>query len=874
MKRLVCLLGLVCTLISLAAAQRLPEVAVPENYKLTFTPNFDKNNFAGDETIQIRILKPTSEVVLNAAEIEFREVSIQSGGVTQTATVKQDGEMARLGVSKPLAAGPATIHARYTGILNDQLRGFYLGKLEGGKKYAATQFEATDARRAFPSFDEPAYKATFDITIIADKGRVAISNYNAISDMPGPAPNQHTVKFATTAKMSSYLVAFAVGDFEYVSGEADGIPIRVFTPPGKKQLAKFALETSEQCIKYFDQYFGIKYPFGKLDEIALPDFSAGAMENTGLITYREIDLLLDDQHASVDDHKNVATTISHEIAHQWFGDLVTMQWWDDIWLNEGFATWMESKPIEAWKPEWHLDLDDTLDTGNSLSVDALANTRPIHQPADTPEQIGELFDGIAYGKSAAVLRMLEAYLGAEDFRTGVSHYLKQHSYANATAGDFWSALATASSKPVDRVMPTFVKQAGAPMVTVQTQCVDDKTRVTLSQRRYFESRHLFDAGSSELWMVPVCLKSAPDASAKPAEQCELLTQKQQTFTLPGCSSWVMANAGATGYYRSGYGPDAIRAMSRVLQKDFTPAERIRLLTDEWASMRVGRQDIGDVLALAGGFGNERSRAVIDQVAGELEYVGDYLVTDADRSDYQQWVRNLLGPMAKELGWQPAPAESDDHKSLRAAVIRTLGRTGNDGEVLSEARRVTEKALDSPSALDRTMAETVFSLAALKGDAALYDRILAQTRKATSPEEFYLYQRSLTQFSDPQLLQRTLDYAISPEVRSQDRVGLIARVIDNPAGEKLGWAFARTHWTQIEGTFGGFGGGGIVSATSGFCDSGMRDEVKDFFTSHKVPAAERTLKQSLERVSYCTDLKAQQSGQLAGWLQHHGSAAAQ
>jgi aminopeptidase N len=874
MKRIVWLFGLICMLISFAAAQRLPEVAAPENYKLTFTPNFEKNNFTGDETIQIRILKPTPEVVLNAADIEFHEVTITSGGATQAAAVKPEDEIAKLSVSKPLAPGPATIHIRYTGILNDQMRGFYLGKLEGGKKYAATQFEATDARRAFPSFDEPAYKATFDITVIADKGRVAISNYRAISDEPGPGADQHTVRFATTAKMSSYLVAFAVGDFEFIEGEADGIPIRVYTPPGKKQLATFALATSEQCIKYFDHYFGIKYPFEKLDEIALPDFSAGAMENTGFITYREIDLLLNDGQASVDDHKNVATTISHEIAHQWFGDLVTMQWWDDIWLNEGFATWMESKPIEAWKPEWNLQLDDTLDTGASLNVDALANTRPIHQAADTPEQISELFDGIAYGKSAAVLRMLEAYLGPEDFRAGVNQYLKQHSYGNATAEDFWGALAAASKKPVDRVMPTFVTQAGAPMVTVQTQCLGDKTNVTLSQQRYFYSRSLFDAGSHELWMVPVCMKSVPDASGKTTEQCELLTQKQQSFTLPGCAAWVMANAGATGYYRSGYGPDAIRAMSRVMQKDFTPAERIRLLTDEWASMRVGRQDIGDFLALASGFREERSRAVVEELTAELEYTGDNFVTDADRQGYQQWVRDLFSPLAKELGWQPAAGESDEQKSLRALVMRTLGYTGQDPEVLAEARRLAEKALDDPSSLDRTMAHIVFGLAVLNGDAALYDRIMAQTKKATSPEEYYLYQATLSEFGDPKLLQKTLDYALTSEVRSQDTVRVIARVMNNSAGQKLGWAFAREHWPQIASTFGGFGGGGIVGATSAFCDAGMRDEVKDFFTSHQVPAAERSLKQALERVSYCADLKAQQSGQLASWLQHHGSAAAQ
>ena len=422
MKRLLWLCGTVLTFACFASAQRLPEIATPESYKLTFTPDFDKDKFAGEETIQLHVLKPTSEVVLDSADIEFQEVTIASNGSTQAAklTPDKEKEIVTLAVDKPLAPGPATIHVKYTGILNDQLRGFYLGKDEQGRKYAVTQFEATDARRAFPSFDEPAYKATFDVTVVTGKDLAVISNSNQTSDLPGPGPDQHTVRFATTPKMSSYLLAIAVGNFEYVEGSADSIPIRVWSTPGKKELGRFALQAAEQVMQYYNRYFSIKYPYGKLDMIGLPDFSAGAMENTGFITYREILLLLDDEHASVNAKKNVAVVIAHEMAHQWFGDLVTMQWWDDIWLNEGFATWMESKPIQVWKPEWHLDLDDVQDTNQSLNADSLANTRPIHQAANTPAEIVELFDGIAYGKAAAVLRMLESYLGPETFRAGVN----------------------------------------------------------------------------------------------------------------------------------------------------------------------------------------------------------------------------------------------------------------------------------------------------------------------------------------------------------------------------------------------------------------------------------------------------------------------
>ncbi len=858
---------------TLASAQRLPETAVPENYRLILTPDLTKANFAGDETITIRVLKPTSQIVLNAVDIDFHEASILSGGKTRKVVVtpEKTKEQVTLAVETPIQPGPASIHIKYTGILNREMRGFYLGQDDQGRKYASTQFEPTDARRAYPSFDEPAYKATFDITVIVDKNLTAISNNSVVSDAPGPEADKHIVKFATTAKISSYLAAWVVGQFEYVEGTADGIPIRVFSTPGKKELSTFALETAEFTLRYYNHYFGIKYPYGKLDLIGLPDFSAGAMENVGLITSRAALLQVDDRRAPLFLKKTVAVVITHEIAHQWLGDLVTMQWWDDVWLNEGLATWMEGKPVDAWKPEWNVGLDevsrgDALTTLGALDVDSLASTRSIHQPAETPDQILELFDGVAYGKTAAVLRMVEAYLGPEIFRAGVNAYLKQYAYSNSKADDFWTTLQKVSNKPVDKIMQTFVKQPGVPMITVRAEASGNSTRVTLQQQRYFYDRTKFEAGSDQLWQVPVCLKTAPTgAGGKSRQQCELLTKKVDTFTLPGHSPWVLANAGATGYYRSGYETEAIRALAHDTEIALTPAERILALTDTWAAVRVGRQPIGDLLTLAEGLQADRTGAVLTLLFGYLNYVGDNLITDTSQPAYQAWVRHLLTPIANDLGWQPQPGESDDRKDLRAKVLGVLGGPGRDPKALEEARRLTEQALQDPASVESGLEGAALGLAALNGDGALYDKLLAAMKTAKTPGQYYLYFFTLSNFRDPQLLDRTLQFAISPEVRSQDSLNLIGAVMSKPAGQRPSWDFVRTHWAEVQKAGGPFASAQVEGSTSSFCDARSRDEVIDFFSTHKVAAGERTLKQSLEQINNCIDLKSLQSGQLASWL---------
>jgi aminopeptidase N len=870
MKKAVLFAGLAVFVVSVAPAmfgQRIPALSTPQHYQLTVTPDFANDSFTGDETIHIELLKPSASITLNAAEIEFAEVTVKSGGKTQTAQVTSDekNEMATFTLADPLAAGPAEIHIRYAGILNGQLRGLYLSKANN-RKYAITQLENTDARRMYPSFDEPSYKATFDIVAIIDKGDTAISNGKIISDTPGPGDSKHTLKFSTTPKMSSYLVALAIGDWECLEGGADDIPIRVCGVPGKKQYAGFALEAAEYTMKFYNRYFAIKYPYGKLDIVGVADFAAGAMENTACIISRDL-LFVDPKQSSYFLRKIVAQElVAHEMAHQWFGDLVTMKWWDDVWLNEGFATWMSFKPMEAWKPEWNLQTDAVSSSTGAMDTDSLSSTRAIEAHAETPAQIQELFDNITYNKAAAVLSMVEGDVDEGVFRKGVNSYLAKYSYANATAEDFWNEIAQLSHKPVDRIMETFVKQPGVPLVTLRTACDGGKTKVTLSQQRYFSDRVTFEAGSKEQWQIPVCLKIGKD------EKCQLLASQEQQVMLPGCGTAVFGNAGARGYYRSGYDPENLKLISSSAERSLSPGERYLLLNDVIAQVSLNRLTAGDVLALAQDMKDDTSTAVIDYLSNQLIFAGDYLVTDADRAQYQAWIRATFGPVADKLRWVSAPDDSDETRARRAALFTILGLTGHDPKIIQMSKEMVDKALNGEP-FDRPMLSAALRITAREGDAAFYNRILGHFAQLKTQDEFILYGQVLCLFSDPALLTRTLGFAISPAMRAQDAPQVIGAVMANPAGRQVAWDFTRQHWPEIEAKLSNYSDASLVRAAGVFCDATKRDEVQQFFTEHKIAAAERELKLALEEINVCIDVRGHQQPLLQSWLQQHQSSVA-
>ncbi len=849
-----------CAAITAAAAltshaQRLPTAVRPQHYSLKLTPDLKAATFAGSEVIDVTLAEPTTSITLNAHDLTFQSVKIEAEGKDQTATVSLDKEkeQATFTVPDELPAGKARIFIQYTGILNGDLRGFYLSKT-ARRNYAVTQFESTDARRAFPSFDEPAFKATFDITLIVDKDDTAISNGPIVSDTPGPAADKHTLKFLTTPRMSTYLVAFLVGDFKCTSGEQDGVAIRTCATPDKVALTSYGFDVAKYVLHYYNTYFGIPYPLKKLDLIALPDFEAGAMENFGAITYRETALLIDPKTASINAKTEVALVIAHEMAHQWFGDLVTMHWWDNIWLNEGFATWMENKPVEAMHPEWNVDQAVALNMDGTLNLDAQPTTRAIRARADTPAEIEQMFDGISYGKASDVLLSVENYVGPETFRQGVHNYLMAHLYGNATAEDFWNAQTATSHKPVDKIMESLVAQAGVPLLTFG-QPSDGK--VSVSQKRFYLSPSIHP-DAAQKWTLPVCFKTGEHT-----QDCQLITPETTSLAVPH-TPLFFANAGGKGYYRTAYtAADYAQLASRV-ESGLTPTERISLIGDEWAQVRANKATVGDYLNLVAAVKADPNADVVSSALDGLGAVDSRIAsTPQEKDSLDAWFRQTFAPEYAKLG-PPADSDSPDKKQLRALLFAALGEA-KDPQILSQAREISMKYLANPDSVDPNLAQTALQITARNGDTALFDKLQKISETSTNPEIQIGALRLLAMFENPELAERALNYAVSGKVRNQDAAIQLAISLDTDKNRDLAWQFIQTHWDEVKKEFTPEMGNVLVGATSAFCSVAQRDDVSQFFAAHKVPDADQALKHAIERINGCIELRDLQGPQLKTWL---------
>ena len=846
--------ALLIVLAPAARAQRLPRTVIPSNYAITLAPDLKAGTFVGHVTIDVDLKEPSKTITLNSAEIEYKSVTVRAGNKEQPATVStnKDREQTTFTFPETLPAGPAVLTIEYNGILNNQLRGFYLSRTNK-RNYAVTQFESTDARRAFPCFDEPAFKATFEISLIIDKGDDAISNAPVLTNTLGPGPDKRTIRFDRTVKMSTYLVAFLVGDFECSAGESDGVAIRVCATPGKVELTRYGLDVAKFVLHYYNDYFGIRFPLKKLDLIGIPDFEAGAMENFGAITYRETDLLIDAKNSSIGSKKNVAEVIAHEMAHQWFGDLVTMQWWDNIWLNEGFATWMETKPLKVMHPEWHIDQEEVAQLDGTLNLDAQPTTRTIRAKAETREEIEQMFDGISYGKAGAVLRMVENYLGEETFRRGVHAYLAAHLFSNATAEDFWNAQTSTSGKPVDKIMESLVIQAGVPILTLGD---DANGHVSVLQRRFFLSPSI-KPDLAQKWTLPVCFNASEGGS------CKVLTPETARLDVPA-NPVLFADSNGTGYYRVAYTPKQYSAIVANVETALKPTERISLIGGQWAQVRAGKATVGDYLNLVAAVKTDENAAVISTALGGVGTIQSRIAsTDAERDGIAAWVRSTFGPIYAKF---PAPSPSDTPATieLRSTLFSTLG-AAQDPAVLKQARQIAESFLSDPGSVDPTLGQTALRIATRNGDEALYNKLIQVYENSDNPEFRNGALQLTATFEDPALARRTLDYALTPKVRSQDAAIQFAIVMQSEKTRPMAWQYIKDHWDAIHSVLTPELGNILVSSTSAFCSVADRDDVQQFFTTHKVASADQGVRHAVERINGCIELRATQGDNLRQWL---------
>jgi puromycin-sensitive aminopeptidase len=829
-------------------AFRLPRTVEPHVYRIEIEPDVGSATFSGTVGIDVTVHEAVDEIVLNAAELAISDVEVRSasGEVTGcTVSFADELEQVIFHPSSTLAAGPATVTCRFTGTLNDKLRGFYRSTFtdDAGATHtiATTQFESVDARRAFPCWDEPDRKAVFEVTLTVDRDVDAYSN-SPIVDIKRVG-DKNVVRFSPTMKMSTYLVAFIVGELEATDTvDVDGVPLRVVFTPGKRRLADFALAIGAFALRFFSEYFDIPYPGEKVDLVAIPDFAAGAMENLGCITFRDTALLIDPSSAARAELERVADVVAHELAHMWFGDLVTMGWWEGIWLNEAFATFMETLCVDAFRPSWDRWVGFAPSREAALAIDGVHATRPIEYPVGPPKEAEGMFDLLTYEKGCAVLRMLEQYIGPEVFRDGVRTYLKAHAYANTVTTDLWDALEEASGEPVRDVMNTFILQGGHPLVSLQGE--------TLEQQP-FSYGPVPDGVESAIgrdWNVPVAVRTLPLDGSQPAPATKLVLGTSPVQLDEPATGLTVVNAGGWGVFRVGYEVAHRLALADHLG-ELTPLERANLVADTWATTLAGHSTLQEFLLLAAKLGLEPDPTPWAPVSAALHLVRR-IVTEGDLPALRQTVAALVGAQFDHLGFEAHPGEPERTPTLRSLAINLMGTVGDDAGVRAQAARLFDASPlgggDGDPIPADVEAATLAVVAQLvrPGD---YDALLARYRAAPTPQEEMRSLNALSAFPDIGLALRTFDLAMT-EVRSQNGWMVITGLLANPVAGQAVWGRISESWDAMLERFPKNAHARIAEAIPALCgDAGFAAKVVQFLNEHPLASGPRRVAQSVERL---------------------------
>ena len=777
---------------------RLSRDVWPRRYDVRLALDLERWHQRGTVAIELDLRAATSVVTLHALDLDVTAARLEGSGpglpADATVAVHPKAEAVSLSFPAPVGPGPATLRLEFAGEIVEKLRGLYRS-VKDGERYAATQFEAADARRAFPCFDEPEYKARFALTLDVPADATAIANGPIVAEEPA-ASGRKVVRFAETPPISSYLVAFLVGPFEATPPveTSQGWPVRVWLPRGLADKGLYARDAHRAAVEWLADYTAIPYPYGKIDAIGLADFEAGAMENPGAITYRLTAIAADPAEASTDTLKDIFYTAAHELTHMWWGDLVTMAWWNDLWLNESFATFVGWKATAELNPEWGMWRDFVATLSRPFLLDALVSTHPISFQVENARQAAERFDVITYWKGAGVVRMIERFLGSDAFQAGVRSYLTRYTEKNATADDFWRELDQASGRDVTAIANAWIREPGHPVVEIASRFDSAGATLTLRQRRFFSDPEMNGAAPAQLWPVPLVFKVGSASGIR--EERVLLAGAEAEVTFSG-ASWVFPNGGGAGFYRFALDGTAIERLAGAIATGLAPEERLNLVGNQWTLVKTGIGTVAGFLTLVRGFVGEQDRAVLEAISQRLAWLENNVLAESDRPGFAALVQALFGPELAALGWDPRPGEPVDLRVKRAVVIGALGNLARDAGVVAEARTRLERYLVDRSTLEPNLVPVVANLVARDGDSALYERFLERKRAsaADDPEEEERFLYALASFEAPALVERTLALTFSDDVRPQDRAFVLSRMLGARASRHAAWAFVRDGWNE-------------------------------------------------------------------------------
>lgn len=820
----------------------LPHVS-PTHYNLHLHPDLLSFTFSGHEIIKINIDKEVKEITLHSKDLDIETVKYSKGKNEQFAskiTYDNKKETTTFYFKDKISKGKGELSIVFSGIISDSLRGFYKSKyvIDGKEKYiATTQFEATDARRAFPCFDEPAQKAIFEVSLIIPDNHTAISNTLPI-DIKEHSAGYKIVSFAPSPKMSTYLLAFIIGEFEFIEDKTkDKIQVRVFTTKNKVHQAHFALDVAIKSIEYFEHYFNIPYPMPNLDLIAINDFEPAGMENWGAITFRESSILIDDEHSSLSNKQWVATTVAHEIAHQWFGNLVTMHWWTDLWLNEGFASFMEKECTNKLFPEWRV-WDLYLANPryrNAIEIDSLKNTHAIEVELNHPDEINETFDMVSYEKGTAVIRMLCEYIGEDKFREGLKYYLKKHSYKNTKTVDLWDAFEKVSKKPIKDIMNSWTKQAGFPLVTITSH----KSELWLNQERFFSSRITRKNNKNNtLWKIPVLYKADNKDRKIVLDKKNIKISEKEIQKL---------NTDESSFVKVNYDEKTLKYLSKEIKNNhISIIDRLGIIRDIFALAEGGYMKTDKALEFVLSYKNEGDYMVWSEIAYGFSKINNLISDEKIRNKYKKYALSFFSPLIKKVGFDKNPKEESSHKLLRSLAISQSAFYG-DKKIIKEAISIFSNRITK--LIDPDIRGIVYSIVTRNGGMKEWNMFKKLYEEETLDEERERLGRAMTYFKNTKLLEKTLHFAISEKVRDNIAPFLIASTWNNKEGQDTTWQFLKSNWKIIVKKY---GEGGLMLSRMMFIlgnHTTTKDlkDAKKFFSKNIAPAAEKTLEQAYEKI---------------------------